>query len=220
MLMVAEMTGSLSLLAPAMIAVAVATAIVGDETIYEAQLRDRSSSRHHRLKLSFPMLASLGVRDAMDPAPVVVSAAPVGEVAAQLRRVEARGVAVIDPGGRPLGAVGRSELERAAARDPSLPINELVAPVVVSSAATLEDAMLAQARGATHVALVIERGIPVGIATAQGIVDRYRAAREAHPSSRRRTNGREARTSAETPPDRLGRSEEPTSLAGLDEDSP
>ena len=44
MLMVAEMTGTLSLLAPAMIAVAISTAVVGDETIYRAQLRDRFSS--------------------------------------------------------------------------------------------------------------------------------------------------------------------------------
>ena len=44
MLMVAEMTGNLSLLAPAMVAVAVSTALVGDNTIYHSQLRDRSAS--------------------------------------------------------------------------------------------------------------------------------------------------------------------------------
>jgi CIC family chloride channel protein len=220
MLMVAEMTGSLSLLAPAMIAVAVATAIVGDETIYEAQLRDRSSSLHHRLKLSFPMLASLGVRDAMEPAPVVVAAASVLEVANELRRAGAAGAAVTDAGGRPLGAVGRNELEGAASRDPALPVGELVAPVVVSSTGTLEDALLAQAQGAAQVALVIERGIPVGIATAQRIIDRYRTAREAHPSSRRRTNRTDVGTSAENPPERPRRNEAPTSLAELDEDLP
>ena len=65
MLMVAEMTGNLSLLAPAMIAVAVSTALVGDKTIYRSQLRDRSSSPFHRVRLSFPMLSALLVRDAM-----------------------------------------------------------------------------------------------------------------------------------------------------------
>ncbi len=44
MIMVAEMTGNLSLLAPAMIAVAVSAALVGDNTIYRAQLCDRASS--------------------------------------------------------------------------------------------------------------------------------------------------------------------------------
>src|SRR5512142_1214420 len=91
MLMVAEMTGSLSLLAPAMIAVAVATAIVGDETIYEAQLRDRASALHHRLKLSFPMLASVCVREALEPAVTCAAGASVGEVAERVRRAGAHG---------------------------------------------------------------------------------------------------------------------------------
>lgn len=45
MLMVAEMTGNLSLLAPAMIAVAIATLVVGERTIYVNQLEDRLESR-------------------------------------------------------------------------------------------------------------------------------------------------------------------------------
>lgn len=65
MIMVAEMTGNLSLLAPAMIAVAVSTALVGDNTIYRAQLRDRASSPFYRLQYRYPLLSSLFVRDAM-----------------------------------------------------------------------------------------------------------------------------------------------------------
>ena len=45
MLMVAEMTGNLSMLAPAMVAVGLATFVVGDHTIYENQVRDRTSRR-------------------------------------------------------------------------------------------------------------------------------------------------------------------------------
>ena len=69
MIMVAEMTGNLSLLAPAMIAVAVSTALVGDNTFYRAQLRDRASSPFYRLQYRFPLLSSLLVRDAMAPLP-------------------------------------------------------------------------------------------------------------------------------------------------------
>ncbi|HET7094524.1 MAG TPA: chloride channel protein, partial [Thermomicrobiales bacterium] len=65
LLMVGEMTGNLSLLAPAMVAVALSTALVGDTTIYRAQLLDRGSSPYHRLRLSFPLLSSLPVRAAM-----------------------------------------------------------------------------------------------------------------------------------------------------------
>jgi CIC family chloride channel protein len=67
MLMVAEMTGNLSLLAPAMVAVALSTALVGDETIYRSQLPDRAHSPAHRMRFSFPLLSSLLVRDAMRP---------------------------------------------------------------------------------------------------------------------------------------------------------
>ncbi len=68
LLMVGEMTGNLSLLAPAMIAVALSTALVGDATIYRSQLPDRSSAPAHRVRLSFPLLSSLRVRDALPEA--------------------------------------------------------------------------------------------------------------------------------------------------------
>jgi chloride channel protein, CIC family len=65
MLMVAEMTGNLSLLAPAMVAVALSTALVGDHTIYTSQLPSRADSPAHRVRFGFPLLSSLFVRDAM-----------------------------------------------------------------------------------------------------------------------------------------------------------
>jgi CIC family chloride channel protein len=183
MLMVAEMTGSLSLLAPAMIAVAVATAIVGDETIYEAQLRDRTASLHHRLKLSFPMLASVSVGAALEPAVIVTPELAVVDAAALVRRTGAHGVAVVEAGATPIGAVAREVLERIAAREPSLAIRDLVAPVVVSSTETLEDAMVAQAAAASQVAAVTEGGVATGIATTRGILEAYRAARAGQRSS-------------------------------------
>jgi CIC family chloride channel protein len=65
MLMVAEMTGNLSLLAPAMIAVGISSIIVGKDTIYTSQVDTRADSPAHRLQLSFPLLSTLAVRQAM-----------------------------------------------------------------------------------------------------------------------------------------------------------
>jgi CIC family chloride channel protein len=76
MLMVAEMTGNLSLLAPAMLAIAVATLLVGDRTIYTSQLPNRASAPAHRLRSSFPLLAALTVRNAYEPAKTVEQGAP------------------------------------------------------------------------------------------------------------------------------------------------
>jgi len=86
MIMVAEMTGNLSLLAPAMIAVAVSTALVGDNTIYRAQLRDRARSPFYRLQYRFPLLSSLLVREAMVPLPAEAQRAAEGQRAGAVKR--------------------------------------------------------------------------------------------------------------------------------------
>ncbi len=87
MLMVAEMTGNLSLLAPAMIALAVAMMLVGDHTIYSSQVPNRASSPAHRLRSSFPLLAALTVRNAFKPfrSPEGNLADPVPDVAVDVR---------------------------------------------------------------------------------------------------------------------------------------
>lgn len=65
MLMVAEMTGNLSLLAPAMIAVGIASVLVGKNTIYSQQAETRADSPAHRLQLSVPLLTTLIIGEAM-----------------------------------------------------------------------------------------------------------------------------------------------------------
>ena len=63
MLMVAEMTGSVDLLGPAMVAVAIAWFIVGrsDDSIYRSQLRTREDSPASRLGFGLPLLPTLKV---------------------------------------------------------------------------------------------------------------------------------------------------------------
>jgi len=48
MVMLAEMTGSLSLLAPAMIALSISITIVGNNTIFRSQILNRMDSPVHR----------------------------------------------------------------------------------------------------------------------------------------------------------------------------
>ena len=67
MLMVAEMTGNLSLLAPAMLAVGISVIMVGEKTIYTSQVDTRADSPAHRLQFSFPLLSTLTARQAMTP---------------------------------------------------------------------------------------------------------------------------------------------------------
>lgn len=65
-LMVTEMTGSLSLIAPAMVAVVISYFLVGPKyTIYHSQVPSRADSPAHRGDYSIPIMSTLEVRDAM-----------------------------------------------------------------------------------------------------------------------------------------------------------
>ena len=68
LLMVAEMTGSLALLPPAMVAIAFAMLMVGETTIYRSQLRRRSDSPAHRFDFGLPQAAAVSVTQIMSPA--------------------------------------------------------------------------------------------------------------------------------------------------------
>ena len=72
LLMVAEMTGSLELVPPAMLAIVVATLVVGAATIYTSQLKDRSEAPADRLRAGLPLLRSIAVREALSPPPLVL----------------------------------------------------------------------------------------------------------------------------------------------------
>jgi CIC family chloride channel protein len=112
MLMVAEMTGNLSMLAPAMVAVGVSTALVGDNTIYRNQLTSRASSPAHRARFSFPLLSALVVRDAMTPARIPIRVhATVQEALSLLAEQGARVLAAIDDQNLFAGVLTRARLE-------------------------------------------------------------------------------------------------------------
>jgi H+/Cl- antiporter ClcA len=65
MLMVAEMTGSLQLLAPAMVAIAIAVIVVGDTTMYRSQLATRADSPAHRFSSGMPASSSVPITEVM-----------------------------------------------------------------------------------------------------------------------------------------------------------
>ncbi len=112
MLMVAEMTGNLSLLAPAMVAVAISTALVGDRTIYHSQLRTRADSPQHRVRFSFPLLSSLLVRDAMLPPGPVVSLDATLDAAESLLGMDGfGGVAVVGKGGEVVNSISLAQIQ-------------------------------------------------------------------------------------------------------------
>jgi CIC family chloride channel protein len=106
MLMVAEMTGNLSMLAPAMIAVGIASILVGKATIYTSQVDTRADSPAHRLQLSFPLLSTLAVHQAMAAHPLRFSPEQtLAEAEQQLAQHIESGAPVVDQHGNLQGVL-------------------------------------------------------------------------------------------------------------------
>ncbi len=129
MLMVAEMTGSLSILAPAMIAVGLAWFIVrrGDDTIYRSQLKSRADAPAQRLLVGMPLLAKVRVRDAMAPPRLVVSeGTSASEVRTQIERLGLPGAPLVDDEGRFEGVISLSDVIRLSTGEGARPVDAAV----------------------------------------------------------------------------------------------
>ena len=118
MLMVAEMTGNLSLLAPAMITVGLATLVVGNRTIYQSQVPTRADSPAHRYQFSFPLLSTLTVHQAMERSPLCLQPKmAVAEAEQALEERQRSGAPVVDENQRLVGVVTLADLQRVPATE-------------------------------------------------------------------------------------------------------
>ncbi len=111
MLMVAEMTGNLSMLAPAMVAVGLATFVVGEKSIYRSQLASRAESPAQRYRFAMPLLAAVPVGDAARQARVTVRVDDrAGDALARIEIVGVPGAPVVDRDGIVVGLVDAEDL--------------------------------------------------------------------------------------------------------------
>jgi H+/Cl- antiporter ClcA len=113
MLMVAEMTGSLSIITPAMVAVGISWLIVrqGDDTIYRSQLKSRADAPAQRLLAGLPLLAAIPTARAMAAPRLVVRATrDRNDAKDAMDRFGLNGAPVVDGDGRFEGTVSRTAL--------------------------------------------------------------------------------------------------------------
>ncbi len=175
MLMVAEMTGNLSLLAPAMVAVGIATLIVGDRHIYHSQLASREDAPAHRFRFGLTPVGALPLATVMQDPPLVLQADEPALDA--LERVDAAGLEsapVVGRDGAYLGILpasaestgrGRTETagDLAAARGPVIPADS-----------TLDTAIeLLALNRATWAPVVSADGRLAGTATSKRLLRHY-----------------------------------------------
>lgn len=175
-LMVAEMTGTLELVLPAMIAIGLATVVVGDRSIYEHQVQDRAASPGHRFRSAMPMLATVPVTAAMKAAPLTIHDRVGGDDARTLLTKEGLEEApVIDEHGAFLGMVTIDALEHVD-HERTGEVVDNTAPSVPMDA-TLEDAVESLATsGATQVPVLDDRRSVLGVVTATQAVAGYQTA--------------------------------------------
>jgi H+/Cl- antiporter ClcA/CBS domain-containing protein len=175
MLMVAEMTDSLAMLAPAMLAIGLATLIVGDRSIYSSQLRNRADSPAHQFRFALPLMSAIPAGDAARAARAVLSADLTA--AAAIDRLEAAGVPgapVVEGSGTVRGSVDLATLMAAepTAKVGDLPLDE----AIISVNDTLDGALGMLADGHRSWAPVVADDRLAGVLSARDAVAAYRQA--------------------------------------------
>jgi chloride channel protein, CIC family len=176
MLMVAEMTNNLAMLPAAMLAIGIATLIVGDLTIYRSQLRNRAESPAHRFRFALPLMASIPAGDAAR-VPLVVLAPDdlIGAAAARLTEAELDGAPIVDRSGAVRSVV---ELTALRAGDPSHLVGTVAnqdGPLITTDDA-LDDAIGTLADHHASWAPVVAQGKLVGILSTRDAMTAYRRA--------------------------------------------
>ncbi|HUA96209.1 MAG TPA: chloride channel protein [Acidimicrobiales bacterium] len=185
MIMVAEMTGTVAMLIPAMVAVAIAWFIVRhfDDSIYRSQLLNRYDSPGARLQFGLPLLATRTVAMVARPPRVVLASSTSATEALQaLRRAGLTGAPVVDEQGIFLGGTDVDRLvDVVGERDEEATAGSAAdaTSVTVAATATLDVGIEAimQARQPWIAVTGGDRKV-VGILSASDIVDGYRQALE------------------------------------------
>ena len=97
MVMIAEITGSYQLLAPAMIAVGLAYVIIGNNTMYHSQVLSPAESPAHRDKYAYPLLNRMQVKEAMRTKVLTLSPdATIADAAGLMQINGIKGIPIID----------------------------------------------------------------------------------------------------------------------------
>ncbi|GGB26173.1 hypothetical protein GCM10011492_15440 [Flexivirga endophytica] len=146
MLMVAEMTGNLTIIAPAMIAVGLAYLIVRhfDRTIYRSQLANRDEAAAARLKQGLPLLGRVPASEAMAvPRLVLHEDDDLADAVKLLSTEGIPGAPVVDSRQRFLGTVALADLVGPAGKDPDGTLRRQVDATAPSTdiSATLDQAI-------------------------------------------------------------------------------
>jgi H+/Cl- antiporter ClcA/predicted transcriptional regulator len=211
--MAAEMTGSIGVVAPALLAVGLATLIVRhyDVSLIDAQPRSADDTPARRLVSGLPLLETMAVGEVMHRPNVVLDAAvPADDALAVLRHHDVPGAPVVDERGLFVGVVDADRLAEMPPEERSAPVGrvadrqaatvapELRASVAATALATAERDWTPVLDARRHVVGVLSSG------------DLVRGYRDVLLSSLRRIAGVHAAGTGQDPGDVLDPADGPT----------
>jgi CBS domain-containing protein len=158
-----------------MVAIGLATLVVGDDSIYESQLRSRADAPAHRASFGLPLLSAVKVTDVMTPPRLTLPAdSSVDDARTLLANQQQSGGPVVGSGGKFLGVLSLDGVTQhdartaAAAADDSYPI--------VPSDRGLDFALDAMVSAGVGWLPVVDGGRLAGIVGMNEIVDGYQRA--------------------------------------------
>ena len=176
MLMVAEMTGNLSMLAPAMVAVGLASFVVGDRSIYSSQLATRADSPAHRYRFAMPLLGAVAVGGATRQARLVLGADDtVATARARMGAIDVPGAPVVSRDGAVMGVIDLASLH-ALADEQRIPASAIVREPILAADDGLDDALGALADHGRTWAPVVTDGRLAGVLSIRDAMTAYRTA--------------------------------------------
>ena len=142
-LMVTEMTGSLALIGPAMVAVVISYFFVGPKyTIYQSQVPSRADSPAHRGEYNIPVMSTILVNDAMRTKVATLQPEePVESAFALMSEMKIRGLPVTNANNHVVGIVTMSDVLRVSSEQMK---TVLLADIMTKNVITLfpEDTLL------------------------------------------------------------------------------
>jgi CIC family chloride channel protein len=179
--MVVEMVGSITILIPAMAAVAVSTLLKGEKTIFHEQVPTKAQSGAHRGEFDQKILKNIFVRDAMISGDSLVTLSPHDDIKRVLELIDTtrhHGFPVID-NGKFVGIITSHDVHNIPLTDQKCPIvGDLMIsePLVVSPETSLEEALTIIIDRNVHHLPVVKKESPdqlIGFLTRYDILKAY-----------------------------------------------
>jgi CIC family chloride channel protein len=187
LIMVVEMVGSITILVPAMAAVAVSNLLTAEKTIFRAQVPTKAQSGAHRGEFDRKILERVLVRDAMTPREALVTLSPTDSpviIPALIATTGHTGFPVIEDG-RLVGIITNRDVHTSGDEEGSGPtVRDLMtpAPFVIHPEDSLEDAIGIMVSHDFNHLPVVEKDSPdrlAGFVTRTNMMKAY--TRSSHP---------------------------------------